>query len=95
MFYIRISLMMPGQGKEAEVRRLNQEISAFNRGQEGCRDSFVISATDGSGELGRLSVWDSKEAAEGVANLQHSMSLRSQLHLAIRPEHAERSFFTV
>ena len=66
MLYIRISLMMPEKGKREEVRRLNQEISAFNRGLEGCRDSFVISAADNSGELGRLSVWDSKEAAEGA-----------------------------
>jgi len=93
MSYVRISLMTPKQGSEEEVKRLNHEISALNQGQEGCRYSFVITATDGSGELGRLSVWDSKEAAEGVANLQHSLSLRSQLHLAIRPGHAERSFF--
>jgi hypothetical protein len=95
MSYIRISLMKPAQGREEEVKRLNQEISALNLTQEECRYSSVISATDGSGELGRLSVWESKEAAEGVANLQRSMSLRSQLHLAIQPEHAERSFFTL
>jgi quinol monooxygenase YgiN len=94
VFYIRISLMMPEKGKRDEVRRLNQEISAFNRGLEGCRDSFVISAADNSGELGRVSVWESKEAAEGAANDQHHMSLRSELHLAIQPGHSERSFFT-
>jgi quinol monooxygenase YgiN len=94
MLYIRISMMMPEKGKREEVKRLNQEISAFNRGQEGCRDSFVISAADNSGELGRLSIWDSKEAAEAAANHQHSLSRRSELHLAIQPGHAERSFFT-
>lgn len=94
MSYIRISLMMPEKGKREEVRRLNREISAFNRTQEGCHDSFAISAADNSGELGRLSVWESKEAAEGAANQQHHMSLRSQLHLAIQEGHAERSFFT-
>lgn len=94
MFYIRISLMSPQKGKRDEVRRLNQEISAFNRTQDGCRDSFAISAADNSGELGRLSIWDSKEAAEGVARHQHHMSLRSELHLAVQPGHAERSFFT-
>ncbi len=73
---------------------MNQEISEFNRGLEGCRDSFAISAADNSGELGRLSVWGSKEAAEGAAHHQHSMSRRSELHLAVQPGHAERSFFT-
>jgi quinol monooxygenase YgiN len=94
VFYIRISLMMAEKGKREEVRRLNQEISAFNRTQEGCRDSFVVSAADNSGELGRVSVWGSKEAAEEAANDQHQMSLRSELHLAIQPGHSERSFFT-
>jgi quinol monooxygenase YgiN len=94
MSYIRISLMMPVKGKREEVRRLNQEISVFNRAQEGCRDSFAISAADNSGELGRLSVWDEKEAAEGAAHQQHHMSLRSELHHAIEPGHSERSFFT-
>lgn len=95
MSYVRISLMTPTRGREEEVKRLNQEISAFNRTHKGCQYSLVITATDGSGELGRLTVWDSREAAERVANLQHSMSLRSQLHLAIEPGHAERSFFTL
>lgn len=94
MLYIRISLMMPQKGTRAEVRQLNQEISAFNRTLEGCHDSFAIAAADNSGELGRLSIWDSKEAAEGAANQQHHMSLRSQLHLAVQEGHAERSFFT-
>ncbi len=93
MLYIRISLMMPEAGKRDEVRRLNQEISAFNRTRKGCRESLAISAADNSGELGRVSVWESKEAAEGAANQQHHMSLRSQLHLAVKPGHAERSFF--
>lgn len=95
MSYIRISQMMPRQGREAEVRRLNEEISAFNRAQKGCRYSSAITATDESGELGRVTVWDSKEAAERAASHQHSLSLRSQLHLAIHEGHAERSFFTL
>jgi hypothetical protein len=94
MFYIRISLMMPQTGTRAEVRRLNQEIAAFNQTLDGCRDSFAIAAADNSGELGRLSVWNSKEAAEKAANQQHHMSLRSQLNLAIQEGHTERSFFT-
>ncbi len=94
MSYIRISLMLPAKGKRAEVRRLNEEISAFNRTLEGCRESFLITAADNSGELGRLSIWESKEAAERSANRQHHMSLRSQLHLAIQEGHAERSFFS-
>ena len=93
MSYIRTSLMTPAQRREAEARGFNQELSAFYRAQEGRRDCFVITAADGSGELGRLSVWDSEEAAERAANHQHSMSLRSQLHLSVQPGQAERSFF--
>lgn len=93
MSYVRISPMTPAQGREEEVRRLNQDLSTFYRAEEGGRDPVVISAADGSGELGRLSVCDSEEAAERAANHQRSMSLRPQLRLATQPGHAERSFF--
>jgi hypothetical protein len=44
MSYTHMSLMMPAQGREEEVKRLNQELAAFYRAQEGCRDSFAIRA---------------------------------------------------
>lgn len=93
MPYIRISLMTPAEGRDEEVKSLNEDLSSFYQAQDGCLQSFVITAADGSGELGRISIWESEEAAERAANHEHSMSLRSRLHLAVEPGHADRSFF--
>ena len=92
MPYIRISLMPPAEGKSDEVKRLNQELSAFYIAQDGCLQSFVITAADGSGELGRVSIWQSEATADHAASHEHSMSLRSRLHLAVKRGHVDRSF---
>ncbi|MEE8346322.1 MAG: hypothetical protein V3S20_03140 [Dehalococcoidia bacterium] len=92
MPYIRISLMTPAEGKSDEVRRLNQELSFFYKAQDGCPQSFVLTAAGGSGELGRMSIWESEATAEHAATLQHSMSLRSRLHLAVKRGYVDRSF---
>ena len=92
MPYIRISLMRPLTGKEAAVLDLNAQLVAFYRQQEGCLQSHVIKATDGSPEVGRVSLWESEAAADRAATLDRSMALRSRLHLLVRRGHLERSF---
>ena len=92
MPYIRISFMTPAEGKLDEVREYNDELSAFYQAQDGCLQSFVLTAADGSGELGRMSIWESETTADHAATLQHSMSLRSRLRLAVKRGHVDRSF---
>jgi len=90
--YVRISLMRPLAGREAEVDQLNLELVEYYRGQPGCLQSTVIHAADGSGETGRVSFWDSEAAADAAANSDRSMFLRSRLHLMLRRGHQDRSF---
>ena len=92
MPYIRISLMRPLAGREAAAVDLNAQLVAFYRQQEGCLQSHLIKATDGSSEMGRVSLWESEAAADRAATLDRSMALRSRLHLAVRRGHQERSF---
>ncbi len=92
MPYIRISLMRPLAGKEAAVVDLNSQLVTFYREQEGCRQSHLIKATDGSSEVGRVSLWQSEATADRAATLDRSMALRSRLHLLVRRGHQERSF---
>ena len=92
MPYIRISLMKPLAGKEAAVVDLNAQLVAFYGQQEGCLQSHLIKASDGSPEVGRVSLWESEAAADRAATLDRSMALRSRLHLLVRRGHQERSF---
>lgn len=92
MPYLRLSLMKPLPGQEAEVKEINQQLVHLYRSLEGCLAAFAVAAVDGSGDLGRLTVWESEHAADHAATHHHSLALRSQLHLLIQPGHQERSF---
>ncbi len=92
MPYVRLSLMKPMSGKDLEVANLNQELVEFYRRQEGCVSSHVITAVDSSGEVGRVSVWESEGTADAAATADRSLSLRSRLHLLLRRGHQDRSF---
>lgn len=94
MSYVRFSLMKPLAGRDLEVAKLNLELVSLYRGQPGCISSQVIRATAPSGEVGRLSFWESESAADAAATGDHSMHLRSLLHLAVRRGHLDRSFHT-
>jgi len=92
MPYVRISLMRPMSGQGPEVERLNRELLDFYRRCPGCLAAYYLEAADGSGEVGRLTVWEREEDADRAANAEHSLAMRSQLHLRIQPGHVDRSF---
>ena len=92
MTYIRVSTMTPLTGREDEAGQVNQELVAFYGAQEGCVSCHFVKATDGSGEHGRISIWDSERAANEAATQEVSLQLRSRLHLLVRRGHLDRSF---
>jgi|FaiFalDrversion2_1042247.scaffolds.fasta_scaffold00468_2 quinol monooxygenase YgiN len=92
MAYIRVSLMRPLTGHEAEVERLNRELVAYYRRFPGCLATYFVQAADGSGEVGRVSVWERDEDADRAANDDRSLALRSHLHLLVQAGHQDRSF---
>ena len=94
MSYVRISLMKPLARHDLEVTKLNLELVNLYRQQPGCISSQFIRATDDSGEVGRLSFWESESAADAAATGDHSMHLRSRVHLAVRRGYQDRSFHT-
>lgn len=94
MAYVRISLMRPLAGREAEAGELNRDLVEHYRQQSGCLQSTVIHATDGSGDTGRVSFWESEAAADTAASTDRSMFLRSRLHLLLRRGHQDLSFLS-
>ena len=95
MAYIRVSTMTPLAGREEEAGQVNQELVDFYRTQEGCVSSHFVKAADSSGEQGRISFWTSERAADEAATGEHSLYLRSRLHLLVQRGHEERSFLDV
>jgi len=90
--YVRVSLMKPLTGRGLEVQKLNAELVNYYRNQPGCIQSVLVRATGDSGEVGRISFWESENAADQAANSHHSLAMRSRLHLMLRRGHQERSF---
>lgn len=61
----------------------------------GCLQSLVLKPHDDSGEIARISMYDSEESAASIANNPRFMSLRAEVHLASEAGHAERAFFSI
>lgn len=92
MLYLRFSLLAPFQEHEVEVRDLERELLAFLSQQPGFVDGFLLTATDGSMEMGRVTVWRSEADADHAATLDHVLAVRSRLLETTEEERLERSF---
>ncbi len=92
MPYLRISLVIPLVGREAEVIDINEELVAFYRQQKGCLQSYVMRPSKASRDTGRISMWESEEDAQHTANIESTLALRSRLHSAVQEGHQELAF---
>lgn len=95
MAVIRISIMRPVPGRRQEVERLLEELEAWLSQQKGYLFGVHLSSFDVTGELGRVAVYASREEANRIAVMDHTMALRSQIHDAIMPGHSETLFEVV
>ncbi len=94
MPYIRITLMRPLPGHEAEVHEMNRELAGYYRTQAGCLQSTAMRAADGSGQAARVSLWESEAAADAAASTERSLSLRSRLQQVVGRDHQDLSFLS-
>jgi len=93
MLFVRLSLMKPLPGHAQQVADLNQALLEFFKVQDGFVRGFRLDPIDETGEIGRLTIWESQEVADRVARHQHSMSIRSEmLQMIDEGEHWERAF---
>jgi quinol monooxygenase YgiN len=92
MSYLRLSIARPRRGEEQRVHELQGEIAKWVVTQPGCRASYLLHPHDDSGEIARVTIYESEEAADRTASHAHMMALRSQLNLAIEADHVERGF---
>jgi hypothetical protein len=79
MACLRMTLLRPRPGASGDVQALLEELDASLAGCDGLLLSFVTQVE--SNRLGRISFWQSKEAANREATRDHVLSLRSRLRL--------------
>jgi hypothetical protein len=90
--YVRLSLMKPLAGMEADLLAAQKDLLKFFSEQPGYVDGYLLTAYDGSGEVGRLGIWESGEQADQAANSDHVLAVRSRINQLIGEGHSERSF---
>ncbi len=93
MLYIRVSLMSPKEGCDREVAQIMDDLMAIYEQQPGFVHGHKLRSADGSRLIGRVTVWESEQAADAVAQATHVMARRSELQPLIEEDsHIERSF---
>ncbi len=95
MPYVRLSIMKPRRGEDARCEELLRKLDEAAAAHGGVQVHYLMRPSDESGEIARLAVYDSEDAAERAANDTHIMALRSEIHLLVEPGHTERAFFTI
>lgn len=93
MSYVRVSVVQPKRGREAEVERVLIRLAEHYSDQPGNITSYVLQHLDGHERYGRLSVWETEDAAEHAAQGDHDLALRSELMAMVdEGSHEELSF---
>lgn len=95
MAYVRLSIARPRRGEEARFEQIMQRLTEVTEQQPGCTAAYIMKPDDGSGDIARISFYESGHDADTAAQSATIMALRSELHLASEPGHIERGFTTV
>lgn len=79
MPYVRIALMEPKPEDLSEVRRMQDDLLRFDKTLPGFVEGYLLEAQDGSGRIGRLTLWQDKADADHAAQEQHTLTVRAML----------------
>jgi hypothetical protein len=93
LVYVRLSLAEPKEGKEAQVARIEDDLMAYFAKQPGYVNGYQIIGGDSDGRIGRLTLWESDQAADHAAQTAHVLAQRSELLMLIEGDiHVEDSW---
>lgn len=80
MPFVRISVTYPRSDVRDEVRRHFEELIYRSQTLPGFVSAYALVSADANGGLGRVTVWDSHEAANRAANDPRIMATHAKLH---------------
>lgn len=91
--YVRLSLSKAKPGNEQEAAKIEDDLMSFFAQQPGYVRGYRILGGDSEGRGGRLTLWESNQAADQAAQTDHVLAQRSELLLLIDDEtHVEDSW---
>ena len=89
-----MSLMTARPGKQHDVAAIMDDLVSFYAQQPGYITGYKLKAADETGDIGRVTVWQTGEQADTTAQMNHVMSRRADLiGLIEEGSHDERSFY--
>ena len=86
MKIIRTTIVTAKPGYTQQVASLLKDLGEYTATQPGFIEDYTF---DVDGKLGRISVWDSHEAADRAAMHVHTIALRSQIYNLTLPDRQE------
>ena len=92
MPFLRLTVATPRPERRAEVFRHFEELVAHVTRLPGCLGGWVVLASDDSGEVGRLTLWETEAHAHQAANDPHALALHAELLFDVMGNLWDRSF---
>jgi hypothetical protein len=86
MPYIRISVMQPRQERRSELEDLSEGLLRQLKGRPGFIDGYLMMTTDGTGRVGRVTLWKSRKHADRAALAEDVLVTRSEMEQLIEKE---------
>ena len=80
MPYVRVSLMRSKDASSAEAGKIVDDLIGYMSKQPGYVTGWRMTAQDGTGLLGRITIWNTEADADHAAQTDHVLALRSQLN---------------
>lgn len=80
MSFVRITLTRPRPEVRAEVEGHYRELISATSKFPGFIAGYMLVSPDLSGEVGRVTIWESQELANHAANDAHIMALHAELN---------------
>ncbi len=85
MKIIRETIIRPQKGFEKDVAGTLAELGDHLAGQPGFIEGYTLDGLEDAGLLARISVWESRDAADRSAVLDHTIALRAKLQRLAQP----------
>jgi len=77
MYFVRVSLLAPRHYAAEENSRIQKDLLAFHAAQPGFVEGHYLEASDESGAVGCITIWEGEEHSNRAASHDHVLAHRS------------------
>jgi hypothetical protein len=98
MPYIRVSVVQPRRNRRIEVQDMVEDLLRRLKTLPGFIDGYLMMTTDGTGRVGRVTMWRSRRDADRAALVEAVLATRANINQLVEDEddiHLEQGFESV